>query len=1039
MGINSSNYKNILILLFFVILLLFSISYAQTISWVSGYPKPLSGGRIELRWDVVPGATSYTIYRIEGAGNPYPAYVYTSVSTNTYVDTNTKDGVLYSYVISTTANNNLYTSTIGSAKADKTKPSIENLSAIPNPFSPDGDGFRDKVTISFYLSEYATVTVTLRDSNNSVYTVPDWNGRVCPNDGTYNLEWDGYFGSTLAGEGIVIYTITATDYAGNTNSTTGKLILDIPDISINSLIATPNPFSSSLRPDATYTLSYSYFVNNPFFNLTPSYYLDQSGIVIGGVGITFNTDPPNSTIPSIKISIYDTKANYVRSFQYDNVTSTTVFYWYGEKDLELVKEDPTYTGSWWYKVLGNPVGEYKVVLEATYTILDPSNGAIISVPLKPLTTNVVLGEIITLPEDTTPPKVLTISPKDGSLVSDIKVVSAILDDGNGVGPDLDMSTIRVKDTIGRYVGGIQSNNGVDTLYWTFAATLTSGYYTIEVIPVDKKGNKGELVTSRFIIDNSAPQIIDISPKNAVIKVSEIEVQYQDIGSGLNLWDNYPYPPVGSHIELLLPDGASRKLVFNKSKTSSSLAIADIPNDLQLKDGVYNLGVYLVDKAGNATFTNSSFILDTTPPYVVSSSLSYTCINYTVSQVQVTVRDDGVGIDLSSNNTFLKLLRGTEVIAGPEIASTYTYDPTNSTYTNSATLILNIPNGFNWSDGDYYLIIKATDILGNSFFTSIRFSVDFTKPTIISVAPTGLVPKVDRVSVVYLETGSGIDLDRSSLNISSPSGSTSLKFEKDPSQNLLYAILSSEILSEDGRYDLNITLYDNAGNVASTSTYFILDRAKPYITSASPSKGATLVIPPSQISVEVKDSTSGIDVDLGKTYLKLKDPSGIDVGTYTYQVSQDYLTATLRVNVSSYTWTKGIYTVILKVTDRTGNSLDETYTFTLNLESAQPTGDLVVSPSVFSPKKGNLRIDFQFQATSGNITEVTIDIYSMNGKLVKTIYNHTFNTPQAIDTVIWDGKDNLGRLLPNGYYLIKVTIKESSGATKVKFKGIVLIK
>lgn len=275
MGMNSSNYKNILILLFFVILLLFSISYAQTISWVSGYPKPLSGGRIELRWDVVPGATSYTIYRIEGAGNPYPAYVYTSVSTNTYVDTNTKDGVLYSYVISTTANNNLYTSTIGSAKADKTKPSIENLSAIPNPFSPDGDGFRDKVTISFYLSEYATVTVTLRDSNNSVYTVPDWNGRVCPNDGTYNLEWDGYFGSTLAGEGIVIYTITATDYAGNTNSATGKLILDIPDISINSLIATPNPFSSSLRPDATYTLSYSYFVNNPFFNLTPSYYLDQ--------------------------------------------------------------------------------------------------------------------------------------------------------------------------------------------------------------------------------------------------------------------------------------------------------------------------------------------------------------------------------------------------------------------------------------------------------------------------------------------------------------------------------------------------------------------------------------------------------------------------------------------------------------------------------------------------------------------------------------------------------------------------------------------
>ncbi len=842
MGINSLKYKNISIFLFFVILLLFSISYAQTIAWVSDYPKSLSNGRIELRWVAISGASSYTIYRIQGEGNPYPYYTYTSVTTNSYIDTNTKDGVLYSYVISTNVNNTVYTSSIGYAKADKTKPSIDNLSVIPNPFSPDGDGFRDKITISFHLSEYATVTVTLRDSSNNTYIIPDWNGRVCPNDGTYNLEWDGYFGNTLANEGIIIYTITATDYAGNTNSATGKLVLDIPDISINSLIATPNPFNSSLKPDSIYKVSYSYYTDpdNSVFNSSPSYYLDQSGIYIGGVGLTFNTNPSGSIIPTIKISIYDAKGNYIRSFQRENVTSYTVFYWYGEKDPELIKDDPNNPDSWWFKITGNPVGEYKVVLEATYTIVDSSNNSIISVPLKPLTTNVVLGEIIILPEDTTPPKVLTISPKNGSLVSDIRVVSATLDDGNGVGPDLDMSTIRVKDTIGRYVGGIQSNNGVDTLYWTFTGTLTSGYYTIEVIPVDKKGNKGELVTSHFIIDNSPPQIVDIYPKNAVTGISEIRVQYQDIGSGLNLWDNYPYPPIGSYIEVFLPDGLSRKLVFNKSKTSSIVAIVDIPSDVQLKDGVYNLGIYLVDMAGNATFTNSSFMLDTTPPYIVDSSLSYTCINYTITQIQVTVRDDGVGIDLSSSKTFLKLLRGTEVIAGPEIASTYTY---NSLSANNAILILNIPNSFNWTEGDYYLVVKTTDSLGNPFFTNIKFSIDFTRPTIISITPTGLVSKVDKVSVVYLENGSGIDLEKSSLNISSPSGNVNLKFEKDPSKSLLYTTLSPEILSQDGIYNLNITLYDNAGNATSTSTYFILDTSKPYVTLALPSKSATLVIPP----------------------------------------------------------------------------------------------------------------------------------------------------------------------------------------------------
>jgi flagellar hook assembly protein FlgD len=1035
-------YKKVLFLTIFIFLLI-SYTLAQTITWQSGYPKPLPGGSIELRWNTIPGATSYTIYRIEGNENPYPSYTYVSVTSNVYTDSNTKDGVLYSYVVATTVSGTTYTSPIVSVKADRTKPSIENLSASPNPFSPDGDGFRDKVYISFYISEYATVTVTLKDSSNTTYTLLDWNGRICPAPGTYNVEWDGYFGGSLAQEGIITYTITATDYAGNVNTASSKLILDILDVEVSNLIGTPNPFGSMLDPNkefykATYTNPFTDTYGNEF-NKDPSFYLDQEGITIGSIALSFDIKPSYASLSNVKISIVDGNSNVVRTMAFENVTSPATFYWYGEKDLELVKDKPEDPTTWYYKIKGNSPGNYKVILEATYTITDTSSGTVINVPLKPLLTNITLGEVIVVPEDVTPPKVLSIYPSSGSLVSNISSVSAVLDDGGGVGPDLEKSTIRVRDNIGRYVGGIQSNNGYDTIYWTFTNTLTTGYYTIEVEPVDKKGNKGSLVTSSFIIDNSSPQFIDVEPKGAIIGASEIRVSYRDEGSGLNLWENYPYSPVGSYIELFTPTGTSQKLLFNKAKTTSILAVADIPSPINMVDGMYNMGIYLVDKAGNSTFTTSTFLLDTTPPYVINSSLNSTTLNYTFTQIQISVGDAGVGIDLSLVKTFVKFSSASgTTIAGPEIAGTYTY---TSTIPNNATLILKIPSDYNFAEGDYYLTIRLTDLLGNPFFNTTKITIDLSRPVIISVSPTGNVSKAEKIEVKYIDTGTGVDITKSGINLATPIGNFSLAFDPTLSdKNLLVAPISSDILAQDGVYNMAITLYDMAGNYTATYTSFTLDTSKPYVESTYPTKNAILVLPPSQVSVIVKDNTTGIDTNINKTYIRLRDPNGMEVGTYTYQISSDSRTATLTINTTSYTWTKGIYTVILRATDNTGNSIDDTYTFTLNLEAPSTSfGDVIVTPSIFSPKKEVLRIDFQVQASSGNISEVKIDIYSMNGTLVKIIYSRTFNSLQAQDTVTWDGKDNFGRLVPNGYYLVKVTIKESSGAVKYKFKGFVVIK
>lgn len=73
------------------------------------------------------------------------------------------------------------------------------------------------------------------------------------------------------------------------------------------------------------------------------------------------------------------------------------------------------------------------------------------------------------------------------------MVSVVLDNGLGVvGPDLDASSIQVKDNLGRIIGGIKSHNEIDTIYWTFISTST-------------------------IIDNSYPQIISVYPTSNVVK------------------------------------------------------------------------------------------------------------------------------------------------------------------------------------------------------------------------------------------------------------------------------------------------------------------------------------------------------------------------------------------------------------------------------------------------------------------------------------------------------------------------------------------
>ena len=58
---------------------------------------------------------------------------------------------------------------------------------------------------------------------------------------------------------------------------------------------------------------------------------------------------------------------------------------------------------------------------------------------------------------------------------------------------------------------------------------------------------------------------------------------------------------------------------------------------------------------------------------------------------------------------------------------------------------------------------------------------------------------------------------------------------------------------------------------------------------------------------------------------------------------------------------------------------------------------------------------------------TIRIYSINGELVRTLAE---NKTEMVDTIVWNGKNDKGRVVGSGVYLVNLKIGKSSKTVKV---------
>jgi ureidoglycolate hydrolase len=264
------------------------------------------------------------------------------------------------------------------------------------------------------------------------------------------------------------------------------------------------------------------------------------------------------------------------------------------------------------------------------------------------------------------------------------------------------------------------------------------------------------------------------------------------------------------------------------------------------EGVYTLQVQAGDRAGNASSEIRTFTIDRTVPVIaISGAADNAIVNTNVTPV------------FSATDAHLSAVTAT--LNGQPFAS---------------GMIVS-------AEGDYTLVVTATDNCGNSSSQTVRFTIDKTPPVItITGVPNGRCVNVD-VTPVFSVTDLHLNGVAAMLN-NAP-------------------FTSGTIVSSEGDYTLRVQATDRAGNSSSETRTFTIDKTAPVISLAGVADGSI-------VNTNVTPVFSAADAHLNAVSATL---NGVSFTSGTVVSAE------------------GDYTLVVTATDRCGNSSSRTLRFTID--------------------------------------------------------------------------------------------------------------
>ena len=458
--------------------------------------------------------------------------------------------------------------------------------------------------------------------------------------------------------------------------------------------------------------------------------------------------------------------------------------------------------------------------------------------------------------------------------------------------------IRVLDAGLSRVAGDTTYEGGTSAFFVPANGLANGTYSVAADVTDKAGNTANAKWSFTLeADDTEPHINTLSPQGIVrTDMPRIDVSATDEISGIQ------------NIEIRVLDAGLSRVAGNTTYEGGTSAFFVPANGLA--NGTYSVAADVTDKAGNTANAKWSFTLeaDRAAPVINTTSPQGT-IRTDMPRIDVSATDDLSGIE----DIQIRVFRSDFVrIGGPT-----TFEGGTKAYFIPANALRN----------DIYSVsVDVTDKSGNEANASWSFTVqvDKTPPIISATSPMGIVrDDMPRVSVAATDDESGIRniqirvLNSAFERIGGPtqfSGGTTAVFT--PNRAL-----------RNGTYTVGVTAVDKNGNQADTSWTFVIeaDHTPPVINLTSPVGIIRDETP--RVSVSATDDLSGIRNIEIKVYnsglARVAGPTTFQGGTSAY------FTPASRMRNDTYT-------VGVNVTDKSGNTTNADWAFTIEVDEVPPT-------------------------------------------------------------------------------------------------------
>ena len=521
-------------------------------------------------------------------------------------------------------------------------------------------------------------------------------------------------------------------------------------------------------------------------------------------------------------------------------------------------------------------------------------------------------------------------------------IVANFEDPTGVGLDLDGSTITVTNPSGIPAPGTTTSNETNQLTWTPTVLPTDGSadgrYTVIVTPKDRAGRQGDVVYRQFIYDTQQPRVTASNPVALNQPTTYIggtlpalQFTVEDIGpAGLELADQtIALFDAGPGI------GINTTLTFDEINSQLYLTLDTPLAQDGSADGEYLVKVHLVDKAGNISESEHTFVYDSQVPQLTSVTVN--------TAVPVTLAPQGITeISESISRITLQFEEATRVDFTNTMVNLVGPDGQAISLNISADGLTQVTARFVelTQAGVYTLSVTPQDIAGNVAQGAVRypFRLVFLLPSVSSIELGGqtgdfvfLNGSDSTIVATLMDTiGTGLDLGEggSSIVVTNPSGAVVPgQTRADGTNQLIWEAVSLPTDgSADGRYTVAVTPVDKAGRQGDVVyRQFIYDTENPRITAASP---IVLSQPVSyirsglnQLSFTVED-VGPADLLLEAQTIALVDSAGNAVpATLTSDELTNQLFLTLSAPLPRDGSSDGAYTVKFSLIDRAGNALD----------------------------------------------------------------------------------------------------------------------